>query len=320
MTAGASTKSATSALVRHTPLVVAPALGERLNADVRLKLECLQRTGSFKLRGAARRLDSLSQVERARGVIAASAGNHGLGVALAGSHLAIPTEIVVPETSPAVKRRGIEACGASVVVHGASYDAAEVFAKKRARDRDQVFVSPFDDDDVIAGNGGSLGEEIADAVDGLAAVICPVGGGGLVGGLAQALAPRGVRVMGVQPRKNCAMFKSLELGRALVQYHEGEKTLAEGCEGAVCERTFELCRKNGVAIELVSETAIEHAVAWAYRQLGVAIEASSAVPLAALLAGAITPPAAGVTVLILTGSNIEPTLLDALLGRYTDEN
>lgn len=308
MGAGGGAASAYDRLVRWTPLLAAPALGP----GVALKLESLQRTGSFKLRGAATRLDALTPAERGAGVVAASAGNHGLGVALAGRALGLRVEVVVPATAPAVKRQGIAALGASVVEGGATYDEAEAAARARAAATGAVFVSPYDDPWIVRGNGERLGEELAAQAPDLALVVCPVGGGGLVGGLAAALAPRGVRVVGVQPAANCAMAESLRDGRAHVVY-DGRPTLAEGCEGAVAELTYELCRRHGVAIALVDEPAIRRAIAFAYRRLGVVCEPTAAVALAGLLEGGVAPASAGTTAVVVTGSNLEPELLDAVL-------
>jgi threonine dehydratase len=291
--------SAFERLVRRTPLVPWP--GRR---DLHAKLENLQRTGSFKLRGAALRLDALDAGERARGVVAASAGNHGLGVALAGRALGVDVEVVVPATSPRVKRDGIAALGARVSAFGSGYDEAEAEARRRARDSGRVFVSPFDDPLVMRGNGGTLAEEILDEMPDVTRVVCPVGGGGLISGLAEVLAPRGVAVAGVQPERNCAMFRSLELGRALTVY-QGEATLAEGCEGAVADSTYEICRRHRVSVALVSEDAIRRALAAAYRA-GQVVEPTAAVGLAGVLEGAVPPSPR--TVVVVTGANVDPDL------------
>src|SRR3954451_10744627 len=149
-------------LTRVTPLIPAPALGRRTGADVWLKLENLQRTGSFKLRGAAARIAALAlraAADTKPKVVAASAGNHGLGVALAAQTYGIDATVLVSEQTPEVKRAGIAALGARVEVAGATYDQAEAAARKRAEADDLVFVSAFDDDHVIAGNGGLLARE-----------------------------------------------------------------------------------------------------------------------------------------------------------------
>jgi threonine dehydratase len=300
-------------MLRVTPVVCPATVAARLGPSVVLKLEGLQRTGSFKVRGAFAKLGSLTAPERARGVVAASAGNHGLGVALAAGVLGIRAEVVVSRQTPAVKRDGIARLGAEVSVEGAGYDEAEAAARRRARDRGAVFVSAYDDEHVIRGNGDELAAELARQLPDLAAVIAPVGGGGLIGGLARTLAPRGVRVIGVQPRVNCAMAESLAGGAALTVYAGGE-TVAEGCEGAVAERTYGLARDFVDRIELVSEDAIRCAVAFAYRGAGAVIECSAAVALAGMLEGAIAPAPNGTTCVVLTGSNIEPALLDEILA------
>ncbi|HEU5057397.1 MAG TPA: pyridoxal-phosphate dependent enzyme, partial [Kofleriaceae bacterium] len=249
-------------LVRRTPL-----LHGALGPSVGLKLENLQRTGSFKLRGAVRVVASLSAAERKGGVVSASAGNHGAGLALACQDAGVPLAVVVPEGAPEVKRAAIAAAGARIYQRGATYDQAEAAAREMAHQRKVRFVSAFDDEHVIEGNGSDLAREILEQAPAVARVVAPVGGGGLIGGLARVLAPRGVEVIGVQPEVNCAMYESLRGGRALTTY-QGRPTLAEGCEGAVAELTFDLARRHVREIALVSEAAIRRAVAWLYRVAG----------------------------------------------------
>ncbi|MEO8212273.1 MAG: pyridoxal-phosphate dependent enzyme [Myxococcales bacterium] len=304
-------------LTRVTPLIPAPALGRRTGADVWLKLECLQRTGSFKVRGAAARLAAIvDKREPAAGrarVIAASAGNHGLGVALAAQSFGIDATILVSGQTPEVKRLGIAALGAVVEVVGATYDEAEAEARRRAAaDPDLLFVSAFDDDYVMAGNGGLLAREMLAQLPDVEVVVVPVGGGGLAGGIGVEVVPRGIRILGVSPEVNCAMRRSLDEGHAYTTYHGGP-TLAEGLEGAVSERTFRMARDYFPDIALVSEIAIRKAIVYAYRQLGILCEASAAPALAALLEQPETVRGRRVVVLI-TGGNIEPDLLDQLLA------
>ncbi len=292
-------------MIRRTPIV--PLAG---SAGVSLKLESLQRTGSFKLRGATRKLASLSADERRRGVVTASAGNHGLGVAAAARELGIAATVLVSGQAAEVKRRGIAALGATVEVGGPDYQAAEDAARRRAAETGAVFVSAFDDPEVMRGNGGDLAVEILEQAPGTRRIVCPVGGGGMIAGIATAVAGRPVEVAGVQPEANCAMRDSLRLGRALVRY-EGGATLAEGCEGAVAESTYAVCRDRGVGIVTVSEDGIRRAVARAYR-LGLVVEPSAAVALAAFWDGAL--PAAPGTVVVVSGGNIDAALLDELLA------
>jgi threonine dehydratase len=302
-------------LTRVTPLVPAPALGRRTGADVWLKLENLQRTGSFKLRGAAARLAALS-IEAGGGspkrVIAASAGNHGLGVAFAARAFAIDATVLVSAQTPEVKRAGIAALGAKVEVAGATYDEAEAAARARAaQEPDLVFVSAFDDDHVIAGNGGLLAREILAQLPDVQAIVVPVGGGGLAGGIGVEVVQRGIKILGASPETNCAMHRSLDEGRAYTTY-EGGTTLAEGLEGAVSERTFAMARDYFPEIALCSELAIRQAIVYAYRTLGILCEASAAPALAALLDDA-GPVRGRRTVVVVSGGNIEPDLLDELL-------
>jgi threonine dehydratase len=315
-------------LVRVTPLVPAPALGRRTGADVWLKLECLQRTGSFKVRGAAARLaalalasdgtaatsagsDPASGRQRPR-VIAASAGNHGLGIALAAQSFDVDATILVSAQTPAMKRDGIAALGAKVEVAGATYDEAEAEARRRAvADPGLVFVSAYDDDYVIAGNGGLLAREILAQLPDVEHIVVPVGGGGLAAGIGVEVVPRGVKVWGASPEANCAMRRSLDDGHAYTTY-AGGPTLAEGLEGAVSERTYQMAKDYFPDIALVSEVDIRRAIVYAYRSLGILCEASAAPPFAALLEDPGHVRGCRVVVLV-SGGNIEPDLLDQLL-------
>jgi threonine dehydratase len=301
-------------LARVTPLVPAPALGRRTGADVWLKLENLQRTGSFKLRGAAARVAALALQagDRPRRVIAASAGNHGLGVALAARTFDIEATVLVSAQTPEFKRAGIAALGAKVEVAGATYDEAEAAARSRAEaDPGLVFVSAFDDDHVIAGNGGLLAREILAQLPDVQSIVVPVGGGGLAGGIGVEVVPRGIKILGASPAANCAMRRSLDDGRAYTTY-AGGPTLAEGLEGAVSERTFAMARDYFPDIALASELQIREAIVYAYRTLGILCEASAAPALAVLLDDA-APIRGRRTVVVVTGGNIEPDLLDQLL-------
>lgn len=299
-------------LLRVTPLIPASVLGRRTGANVWLKLESLQRTGSFKLRGAAARLAAMSLAGEKR-AIAASAGNHGLGVALAAQTFGIEATVLVSSQTPEVKRAGIAALGAKVEVVGATFDEASAEAKRRAAaDPSLTFISAFDDDYVIAGNGGLLAREILAQLPDVDTVVVPVGGGGLAAGLGVELVPRGIRILGVQPEANCAMKRSLEDGRAYTRY-EGAPTLAEGLEGAISERTFAMAKDYFSEITLVSEMAIRQAIVYAYRTLGLVCEASAAVAIAALLEESIDVRGRRVVV-VVSGGNIEASLLDQLLA------
>ncbi len=293
-------------LVRTTPILFGP-----LGPSIGLKLENLQRTGSFKLRGAVRLVASLSPAERRAGLVTASAGNHGAGLALACREAGVPLTVVVPEGAPEVKRAAIAAAGARVVTRGATYDEAEAAARKMAHEREVRFGPAFDDEHVVEGNGSDLAREILGQAPEVARVVAPVGGGGLIAGLGRVLAPRGIDVIGVQPEVNCAMFESLRGGQALTRY-EGRPTIAEGCEGAVAELTFDLARRHVREVALVSEAAIRRAVAWLYRVAGTIAEPTGAVAVAGFLSNAVTP--AGKTIVVVSGGNIDPAALDRILA------
>lgn len=312
MSIGESDESLAIGLIRRTPVVAIPAVQVKIG-PVSLKLENLQRTGSFKLRGAVHRLARMTPEQRSQGVIAASAGNHGAGLALAASRLGIRATVVVPEDTPTIKRTLIESLGGNVLIEGADYDEADAMAKIRASASGAYFVSAYDDKWIIQGNGGSMADEILEQVPAVSRVVCPVGGGGLIAGLATRLRPRGVEVIGVQPENNCAMFESLQMNRALTTY-DGKETVAEGCEGPVAELTYEITREHVKTIALVSEAAIRQAVAFCYRVAGTVVEATGAVAVAGFLEGAVKPAKRGTTVCILSGGNIEPALLDEILA------
>jgi threonine dehydratase len=243
----------------------------------------------------------------------ASAGNHGAGIALACRRAGVRCTVLVPASAPAVKKASIAALGAELRVEEADYDQVDAIARSLAAERGARFVSPFDDDDVIAGNGGTLAAELRSQVPDLARVVVPNGGGGLAAGLAAALAPAGIAVVGVQPESNCAMHDSLAQGRALVEY-AGGATLADALAGAICARTYDICARRLDSIALVSEADIRAAVAYLYREVGTIAEPSGAVAVAGFLAGAVVPAPAGTTVAIISGGNIDADLLDDILA------
>ena len=219
-------------VVRRTDLRRSPVLSELTGTDVYLKLECEQVTGSFKLRGAYNALSSLDPERRARGVIAASAGNHGLGIAYAARELGIPATLYIPSTAPAVKRDGIVALGARVDATSPDYDHALARAMTHAEQEKVPFVSATGDTDVIAGQG-TAALEILEELPTVRTVILPVGGAGLLAGfgsLLRAEAPT-VRIFGVQGTRSDAMARALEAGKLVPVSHEG--TLADGLSGDI---------------------------------------------------------------------------------------
>ena len=241
----------------ETPLDPAPRLSARLGHHVLLKREDLQPVFSFKLRGAYNKIAHLSASVAARGVICASAGNHAQGVALAARKRGIPAVIVMPATTPDIKVQAVRNLGGEVVLHGEVFDAAYEYAVKLAQQRSLVFVHPFDDPDVIAGQG-TIGMEILRQTGGvLDAVFVPVGGGGLIAGIAayvKQLYPR-VKIIGVEPEDAAAMYQSLQAGRRVTLERVG--MFADGVAvRRVGEETFELARRYVDEILLVDTDEI----------------------------------------------------------------
>ncbi|MEM9192252.1 MAG: pyridoxal-phosphate dependent enzyme [Myxococcota bacterium] len=301
-------RRATATVRRFLP--VTPLIpGSQFGLRSWLKLESAQRTGSFKVRGALARLEALLPEQRHRGVISASAGNHGAGLAYAAAQLGIDATVFVPSGAPAVKCQKIAGYGA--VVHRTEhpgYDASEELAKAEADRTGAVYISPFDDPQVAAGNGATLALEVLAALPEVDAIVVPVGGGGLLAGAIAAVkaSGRSVEVIGVQSRACPAMAKSLEEGAAMHVF-EGEPTLAEGLEGGVSDSTFAAAKQAGIEVHVVDERQIARAML-AARELGLIIEGSAAAPLA-WLASAPSIPGTGAVVAVVTGGNMDPSQL-----------
>ena len=302
-------RAAVTRYTRRTPLVATPVLGD----GVWLKLENAQETGSFKLRGALAALDGLDEETRARGVVTASAGNHGYGIARAGELLGVRVVVFCAASTPRVKREGMAAHGATVeTLDLPGYDAVEAHAKGEAERRGMRFVSPFDDPLVAAGNGGTIALEILAELPGARTIVAPVGGGGLIAGLAAARRARGASfaLVGVQSEACPAMVESLARGEALLTY-DGRPTLAEGLEGGVSETTFAIVRDEVARMDAVSEATIADAMRFSHDVLGLAVEGSAAVVIAwvrAHLAEVEAP-----LVAIVSGGNVDPSRLRALV-------
>jgi threonine dehydratase len=301
-------------VVRRTPLRHSPALSRAVGVDVWLKLECLQHTGSFKLRGAYNALALVPAERRSRGVVASSAGNHGLGVARAAREFGIPATIFVPATAPAVKREGIIASGATVDMAQPDYDAAMAAALAHAALTGALFVNPCAGDDLLAGQG-TVAVEILEDLPAVAAVVAPVGGGGLIGGMASFLrrAAPAVRILGAQSERTDAMARSLAAGRIVDIGHE--PTLAEGLAGAIDDEGLALGRAALDDIAVVSEDAIAAAIAWLARVEQLTVEGSGAAGVAALSSGTLGLTS-GPVVVVVSGGNIDPPRHAAIVAQH----
>jgi threonine dehydratase len=299
--------------LRRTPTVFSYTFSESAGCQVHLKLENLQRTGSFKLRGALWKILALSEAERARGLVAASAGNHAQGVALAARLLGASAVIVMPESTALNKIRRTEGYGAQVVLHGASWDASQARAEELARARGATLVHPFDDPLVIEGQG-TVGLEILEELPEVDTVVVPVGGGGLIAGVALALkaARPSVRVVGVQAAGASAMAESFARGERVVR--ERTATLADGIRvGAPGRSTFELVKQHVAAVVTVSDEEITDAIVQTLEKSKVVAETAGVVGMAALATRKLDVAPDERLCAIVSGGNIDLNLLARLI-------
>ncbi len=293
-----------SAIARVTPLISSRQLSSIARAPVWIKAEVLQRTGSFKVRGAATFLASLDEVARRRGVIAASAGNHAQGVAVAAAAFDAPCQVVMPVGTALPKERATRDYGAEVVLHGKDLGEAVVRAEALAAEHDWTFVPPFDDPRIIAGQG-TLGLELLEQAPDLEVVVIPVGGGGLAAGTAMALKDRNpaIRVIGVQAEAMASAVRSF--GRDVPLTVESSSTLADGCAvPRVGDLTLPLLNRHVDELVAVSEEWISTAMVWLLERTKLVVEGAGALAVAALLAGVIDVHDQR-TAVVLSGGNID---------------
>ena len=309
----------------RTPVENSNHLSDVLGAPVRLKLENLQRTGSFKIRGATYRLSRLTEEERARGVVAASAGNHAQGVALGAHKLGIAATIFMPLGVPVPKLLATRGYGADVVLHGAVFEEALQAAQEFAERTGAVFIPPYDHRDVVVGQG-TLGLELFEDVPDLDTILVGIGGGGLAAGVAAAVKARAavegrtVRVIGVQAENSAAYPPSLAAGSPHTVVTT--PTIADGIAVArPGEIPFAIIRDLVDEVVTVTDDDIARAILVLLERAKQVVEPAGAVGVAAILAGKVVP--SGTTVAILSGGNIDPLLLQRVVahglaasGRY----
>jgi threonine dehydratase len=292
-------------VARRTPLVRVDALGAWL------KLENLQPIGAFKIRGAYTAVRRLSVESRRHGVITYSSGNHGQALAFAAHRLGCRAVVVMPETAPAVKVEGVRRWGGEVVLAGSTSEDRRVRAEVLAAEQALTIVPPFDDAAIIAGQA-TLGLEIAQDLPDVETVVVPVGGGGLISGVVTglAVAGSGAGVWGVEPTGAPKLARSLEAGRPVVL--ERTQSLADGLITlTVGARNFAQLQAHAGRLRgvvLVDDDSLRQAVHYLYRTCGLVVEPSGAATTAALRSGAIR--AAGPTVLVVSGGNVDPALFD----------
>jgi threonine dehydratase len=300
-------------IIRQTPFEKSHILSEQTRMQVYLKAECLQRTGSFKLRGAYHKIASLGSQEKATGIVTSSAGNHAQGVGFTATRFNIPARIYVPESIPRNKLEAIQRYRVEVVIKGRLYDEAHAAALADAEKSGRVYIPAFEDLMIMAGHG-TLGLEMLEEVSDLNALIVPVGGGGLIAGVAtaaKAIHPA-IRIIGCQSTASCAMARSLEENRAYLTFPSKE-TIAEGLEGGISEITFELGRRLIDRMVLVEEDEIRSAMRFLLEHHRLVVEGSGAVGVAALLYNRWSDPGSKVGV-VLTGGNLDYQLLRKIVA------
>jgi threonine dehydratase len=298
-------------VISPTPLLYSRVLSEQVGGPVYLKCENLQRTGSFKVRGAYTRIARLSDAERARGVVAASAGNHAQGVAFAAGLLGASATVVMPERAPLPKVEATRAYGASVILHGSSVEDALAEALLFAERTGAVFIHPFDHPDIVAGQG-TLGFEIIEQCPGVRTILVPAGGGGISAGITVAVRSLDpdVRVIAVQAAAVPGLIASVAAGTP-VQVVAGP-TMADGIAvQRPGDIPFQILSTSGVQLVAVSEAALARALLLCLERAKQVVEPAGAAGVAALLEGLgdVEPP----VVVVLSGGNIDPLLLSKLL-------
>ena len=298
-----------------TPCTPSEAFGEMFGGHAWFKFENLQRTGSFKERGALNRMLALTEEERRRGVIAASAGNHAQGVAFHAGRLGIPATIVMPLRTPLIKVTNTRKYGAHVVLHGSVYDEAMAKAMEIREEQGQALIHPFDQEEVIAGQG-TIGLELLEQCPEMDVVIVPVGGGGLISGIATAIKSKRpeVRVIGVESSALPAAYRAREAG-GVVTIPPAE-TIADGIAvRRIGEHTYPLIEKYVDELVLVDEREIASAVLLLLEREKTVAEPACATTVAAAVYGHVADLAGKNVVMVISGGNIDVTLMARIIDR-----
>ncbi len=302
-----------------TPTLPSARLGEDAGGQVFVKAENTQRGGSFKLRGAYTKLAALPEEERARGVICASAGNHAQGVALAGRMLGASVTVVMPAAAPLGKVTATRRYGAQVILEGQSFDDAVERGRRVQAERGLTFVHAFDDPLVVAGQG-TVGLELLEALPEVGTIVVPIGGGGLIAGIATAVRARkpATRIVGVQAAGCPSVPLSLAAGRPVTAPHA--RTIADGIAvkqpGGI---TLPLIRDLVDEVVTVEENAIARAIVYALQHLGLVAEGAGAVAIAALLGGLVRPRGDEQVGVVLSGGNIDTNMLARVIDQVLVE-
>jgi len=306
-----SARARVSSHAYHTPLLTSRLLSEKTGFNIRLKAEMFQRTGSYKIRGPLNKFPQLSEQQKRRGVICSSAGNHAQGVALAAAIHGLRAVVVMAENATPSKIAATRSYGAQVVLHGTIWDEANEKMKQLAEEHGYTVIHPFDDLQLIAGQG-TMGLEIYDDFPEVDVAIVPIGGGGLISGVAMALKARNpkIRIIGVESSGAPAMKASVEAGRVITL--DRVDCIIDGLRvKRVGEHNFRIVRDYADEIVTLSDAEIFDAMIWIMSHTKLVVEGAAAAPVAALLHGSIVAPAASNVVCVLSGGNVN---LDQLRG------
>ncbi len=301
--------------VLKTPFSYAPHLSEISDCEVYLKKENLQITGAFKIRGAYNKIASLNDDERRCGVVAASAGNHAQGVALSAKKFDIKAVIVMPESTPLTKINGVKHYGAEVVLHGANYDEAYAYAIELAKENSATFVHPFEDEEVIAGQG-TVALDILDACKDLDAVVIPVGGGGLISGMALAIKSinPNIEVIGVSAKGAPALKKSFEQKKPICT--KSVRTIADGIAVRdTSEVTLKYMLENVDRFVSVDDLEIANAILFLLENQKLVVEGAGSVGVAALMHNKLEHLKGKKVAIVLSGGNVDVTLLSVIIEK-----
>jgi threonine dehydratase len=306
-------KKAIAPFIKCTPLVQSQFLTNFCGCPLFLKLENLQITSSFKPRGVFNKLLHLSAEEKNKGIITASAGNHGQAVAFVAQKLNQYARVVVPTNTPKVKINGIKKYGADLILFGETYDEAERKAKELARKDGCTYISPYNDELIIAGHG-TIGIEIIETLPNIDTVMVPLGGGGLISGISIAVksSRSNVQVIGVQSKSSPVMYESLKAGKIVDVQKASTSSIAEGLSGNVGPITFKIVQKCVDRIILVKEETLRHAVYLLWKYDKQVVEGSGAAAVAPIMDN--KPLFEGKTVVsVVTGGNIDSNLFQSIL-------
>jgi threonine dehydratase len=292
-------------VVHHTPLLHSSTLSASTGFDVWLKAELFQRTGSYKIRGPSNKLPQLSPEQQRAGVICSSAGNHAQGVALAAAELGIPATVLMARNATPAKVAATRGYGAHVILHGEIWDEANAEALRLAEEQGLTFVHPFDDLQLIAGQG-TVGLEILQDLENVDVVVVPIGGGGLISGVAAAVKGRSpaTKIVGVESAGAPAMKRSVDAGE-LVTLSELECSIDGLKVQRVGAKTFEIVRQLVDQLVTLDDEEIFDAVLWTMARCKLVVEGAAAAPIAALLAGAVDAQPGDTVVCVVSGGNVD---------------